>query len=417
MPESGHELNKKDNKEHNLWKSVQPCLICMFFLQANQCLAYFKNDVHANLLTKSASMTVSMTNPTDGTSMPLPAMVTSEVLWRCWIGQSLASLGKSRKQKRQNNHDFNKSHLGCFAQHSHIHTFCGSCICKRLHDRESHHPQHFITTKRPAMFLAPPDFSTLDKQLEKSPLIFYTLCGAQKNPSCCAFKVMTMNILTKGQAEAQQSASCCKCWQTSIKSAATPSLDCRAGILWQILRLKNQAHYHLLQQQHETSWQKKAQIKIESMQWNPPIVPNQSVGKIFLIDPLVLECRVGKVHDKVLRSPHRVDLSWSIKFAEIQNGPLTQLCLQMHYEINQSKVILKNVSMCQFWRPHPKHHISIHLEFGKWAHQLQDLPQARALPSVLLFVPVKPILAQPRDFGQQIFWLFTFFNLYMILWM
>ena len=247
---------------------------------------------------------------------------------------------------------------------------------------------------------------------------YFTLCvGLQKNPSCCAFKMMTMKILTKGQAEAQQSAACCKCWQTSIKSAATPSLDCRAGILWQILRLKNQAHYHLLQQQHETSWQKKAQIKIESMQWNPPIVPNQSVGKIFLIDPLVLECRVGKVHDKVLRSPHRVDLSWSIKFAEIQNGPLTQLCLQMHYEINQSKVILKNVSMCQFWRPHPKHHISIHLEFGKWAHQLQDLPQARALPSVLLFVPVKPILAQPRDFGQQIFWLFTFFNLYMILWM
>jgi hypothetical protein len=81
------------------------------------------------------------------------------------------------------------------------------------------------------MFLAPPDFSTLDKQLEKSPLIFYTLCGAPKNPSCCAFKMMTMKILTKGQAEAQQSAACCKCWQTSIKSAATPSLDCRAGIL------------------------------------------------------------------------------------------------------------------------------------------------------------------------------------------
>jgi hypothetical protein len=30
------------------------------------------------------------------------------------------------------------------------------------------------------MFLAPPDFSTLDKQREKSPLIFYTLCGAPK---------------------------------------------------------------------------------------------------------------------------------------------------------------------------------------------------------------------------------------------
>lgn len=100
-------------------------------------------------LQKLASWTANMMNPQDGTSIPFPAMVTSNKIkaaaalsiWKIWhnIPTWNCSAG-----------------LGWFREHVHILLAISSPRCQFFSHRHTHDSQHLISSQGSLMFLAPP---------------------------------------------------------------------------------------------------------------------------------------------------------------------------------------------------------------------------------------------------------------------